>query len=225
MNAEFFTLASIAAVNPSLLAVDLLLVMNRRPRAMLWCVLLGGVGMAIVLGLLDVLVIRSNIIKTQGSLSPGAGLALGLLLLAAAALLLTGRFHKQRESGPSPGRNPKDKSSWTERALREPRPWLAVVVGAVLGLPGAIYLSALHHLGTGKFSTETKVVAVFLFAIIEFALIILPLILLALWPATAATVLRHSQEWLSHHGRQLGAWIALILGTYLTISSFVSLLG
>ena len=34
MNAEFFALAFIAALNPKLLALDLLLIENRRPRAM-----------------------------------------------------------------------------------------------------------------------------------------------------------------------------------------------
>jgi Sap-like sulfolipid-1-addressing protein len=136
MNAEFFTLAFTAAANPSLLAVDLVLMVNRRPRAMPWCVLLGGVGIAVLAGLVDVLVIRSDVVKTQGSLSPGADLALGLLLLAAGVLLLTGRFRRQREPGPAPEGGAKEKSSWMERALREPRLGLAVLIGAVLGLPG-----------------------------------------------------------------------------------------
>jgi hypothetical protein len=34
MNAEFFALAFTAALNPKLLALDLLLIENRRPRAM-----------------------------------------------------------------------------------------------------------------------------------------------------------------------------------------------
>jgi hypothetical protein len=38
MNAEFFALAFTAALNPKLLAVDLLLIENRRPRAMFLCV-------------------------------------------------------------------------------------------------------------------------------------------------------------------------------------------
>ena len=37
MNAEFFTLAFLAALNPKLLALDLLLIENRRPRAMFVC--------------------------------------------------------------------------------------------------------------------------------------------------------------------------------------------
>ena len=43
MNAEFLALAFVAALNPKLLALDLLLVENRRPRAMFLCVLLGGI--------------------------------------------------------------------------------------------------------------------------------------------------------------------------------------
>ena len=42
MNAGFFALAFTAALNPKLLALDLLLIENRRPRAMFLCVLLGG---------------------------------------------------------------------------------------------------------------------------------------------------------------------------------------
>ena len=117
------------------------------------------------------------------------------------------------------------KSNWMERALQQPRLGLAVLVGAVLGLPGAIYLTALHGLVSGNWSTTTQVVAVFVFAIIEFTLIIVPLILLAVRPEGAAAALERLQDWLSEHGRQLVAWIALVLGAYLTVSSLVSLLG
>src|SRR5215831_8300771 len=102
---------------------------------------------------------------------------------------------------------------------------LAVVVGAVLGLPGAVYLTALHLLVSDKSPTDTRVVAVFLFAIIEFTLIIVSLILLTLRPKDAAAMIGRSQEWLKRHGRQLSAYVALGLGAYLTISSLVSLLG
>ena len=42
VNAEFSALAFTAALNPKLLALDLLLIENRRPRAMFLCALLGG---------------------------------------------------------------------------------------------------------------------------------------------------------------------------------------
>src|SRR6266571_2498063 len=87
MNAEFFALAFLAALNPKLLALDLLLIENRRPRAMFLCLLLGGMTVALTIGLLDVLVFRADAIKAQGKVSAGVDLALGLLLLAAEALL------------------------------------------------------------------------------------------------------------------------------------------
>jgi Sap, sulfolipid-1-addressing protein len=98
MNAEFFALAFVAALNPKLLAVDLLLIENRRPRAMFLCVLIGGITVALTIGLLDVLVFHADALKAQGTVSAGVDLALGLLLLAAGALVATGRLHGRRKA-------------------------------------------------------------------------------------------------------------------------------
>ena len=62
MNAEFFVLAFTAALNPKLLALDLLLIENRRPRAMFLCVLLGGMTVALTIGLLDVLTVHADFV-------------------------------------------------------------------------------------------------------------------------------------------------------------------
>ena len=103
MNAEFFALAFLSALNPKLLALDLLLIENRRPRAMFSCLLLGGMTVALTIGLLDVLVFHADAIKAQGTVSAGVDLAVGVLLLAAGALLATGRLHGLAQ-GTSPGR-------------------------------------------------------------------------------------------------------------------------
>src|ERR1700747_1939619 len=93
MNAEFFALAFLSALNPKLLALDLLLIENRRPRAMFLCLLAGGLTVALTIGLLDVLVFHADAINHQVSISAGVDLALGLFLLAVGALLATGRLH------------------------------------------------------------------------------------------------------------------------------------
>jgi hypothetical protein len=97
MNAEFFALAFLSGRNPKLLALDLLLIENRRPRAMFLCLLLGGTTVALTVGLLDVLVFHADAIKHQASVSAGVDLAIGLLLLAIGALLATGRVHRRRK--------------------------------------------------------------------------------------------------------------------------------
>ena len=91
MNAGFFVLTFTAALNPKLLALDLLLIENRRPRAMFLCVLLGGMIVALTIGLLDVLTVHADAITSQGKASAGVDLAVGLLLLTAGGLLATGR--------------------------------------------------------------------------------------------------------------------------------------
>jgi hypothetical protein len=228
MNAEFFALAFLSALNPKLLAIDLLLIENRRPRAMFLCLLLGGLTVATTIGLLDVLVFHADAIKAQGKVSAGVDLALGLLLLAAGALLATGRLHGRRKApvpaGDGPPAKPEKKDGWAQRVLSEPRTGLAMLVGALIGIPGATYLTALHNLVTGKSSTAVQVLAVIIFVIIDFLLIIVPFAFLELRPEATKALLKRSQDWLLSHALQLMATVALLLGGYLAVSGVVRLI-
>ena len=229
MNGEFFVLAFTAALNPKLLALDLLLIENRRPRAMFACILAGGLGVAIAIGFVDVLFVHADAVKSQGKVS--AGVRPG----GRPDLACTGRHAADRRAarrrkaalaadGP-PGKRKKEKGEgWAQRSLREPRLGLAVFIGVLVGLPGASYIAALHNLIAGKNPTATQVAAVIVFAIIEFLLIIVPWALLELRPEGTAAMLRKSQAWLAGHARQLLAGVAVILGAYLVISALVRLL-
>jgi hypothetical protein len=229
MNAEFFVLAFFAALNPKLLAIDLLLIENRRPRAMFLCILLGGFTVGITIGLLDVLVFHLDAIKSQKTVSAGVDLALGLLLLAVGALVATGRLHGRRKQ-PVPAGNiqpetpqKEKKDGWAERILAEPRLGLAMLIGAVCGIPGASYLTGLHILISSKSSTANQIIGVILFVLIEFLLIIIPFAFLELRPEATKAYLKRSQQWLAGHTRQLIAYTALILGAYLAVSALVRL--
>jgi hypothetical protein len=228
MNAEFFALAFLSALNPKLLALDLLLIENRRPRAMFLCLLLGGMTVALTIGLLDVLIFHADAIKAQASVSAGVDLILGLFLLAAGGLLATGRLHGRHKvpvpAGDGQPEKPEKKEGWAQRLLAEPRLGLAMLVGALIGIPGASYLTALHNLVTGKSSTATQVVAVVIFVLIDFLLIIIPFVFLELRPEATKARLKYSQDWLLSHALQLMATIALLLGAYLAISGLVRLI-
>jgi hypothetical protein len=227
MNAEFFALAFFAALNPKLLAIDLLLIENRRPRAMFLCILLGGLTVGLTIGLLDVLVFHIDAISSQKTVSAGVDLALGLFLLAAGALVATGRLHGRRKApvpaGDGHPEQPEKKDGWAQRALAEPRLGLAMLIGAVCGIPGASYLTGLHILITSKSSTANQVVGVVLFVLIEFLLIIIPFVSLELWPEATKARLKTAQDWLVGHARQLMAYTALILGAYLAVSALIRL--
>jgi hypothetical protein len=228
MNAEFFVLAFTAALNPKLLAIDLLLIENRRPRAMFLCVLLGGFAVGITVGLLDVLVFHLDAISSQKTVSAGVDLAVGLLLVAAGALVVTGRLRARRKTavpagGGLPDTREKEKKDGWARLLAEPRLGLAMLIGAVCGIPGATYLAGLHILITSKASTVNQVVGVVLFVLIEFLLIIVPFVFLEMRPEATKTALANAQQWLLGHARQLIAYTALIVGAYLTVSALVRL--
>jgi hypothetical protein len=227
MNAEFFALAFFAALNPKLLAIDLLLIENRRPRAMFLCILLGGLTVGLTIGLLDVLLFHIDAVNSQKTVSAGVDLALGLFLLAAGALVATGRLHGRRKApvpaGDGHPEQPEKKDGWAQRALAEPRLGLAMLIGAVCGIPGASYLTGLHILITSKSSTANQVVGVVLFVLIEFLLIIIPFVSLELWPEATKARLKTAQAWLVGHARQLMGYTALILGAYLAVSALVRL--
>jgi Sap, sulfolipid-1-addressing protein len=232
VNVEFFLLAIGSALNPKLLAIDLLLARNRRARAMFLCVLSGAFVVALTIGLIDVLVIRANVINAQRRASADVDLALGVLLLTTGSLIFAGRLPRRPARSPSSlSKDPQavravraEKNGWARRVLREPRPGIAVVIGAIIGLPGALYLTALHKLVTGNLAATTQVIAVVVFVVIELSLIIVPFLFLELRPAGTAAMLERSQGWLLTYARQAIAWIAVVLGAYLVISALIRLL-
>jgi hypothetical protein len=100
---------------------------------------------------------------------------------------------------------------------------VAIVVGALIGLPGAAYLTALHNLVAGHYSTAIQVVAVVVFVVIEFLLIIVPFVFLELRPEATKAFLKNAQNWLAGHVHLLIAYVCLILGACLAISAVVRL--
>jgi hypothetical protein len=173
--------------------------------------------------------VHADAISHQGKASAGVDLAIGLLL-AVGLLLATGRLHGRKPApvpaGNAPPEQPEKtekKDSWAARVLPEPRLGLAMLVGALIGRLGASYLTALHHLVAGKYSTATQVIAVVVFVVIEFLLIIIPFVSLELRPEATKALLKRYQDWLLGHALQLMVAIAVLLGAYLTVSGLVRL--
>ncbi len=103
MTGTFLALTFVSALNPKLFAADLLLIENARPRLMFACFQLGGVGMSLAIGLLDVFVVHADAINTQGSASAGLDLALGVPLLAIGVLVATSWSHGRRRAAAEEG--------------------------------------------------------------------------------------------------------------------------
>jgi ABC-type Na+ efflux pump permease subunit len=222
VNAYFFGLALLSAANPKLLGVDLLLIGNRRARAMFLAFLVGCVTVTLAVGIVDVLVVHADTIKTQGSASATLELVLGAALLLFGVLLGTGHIHRRQKGRAARRRGEGDrKESRMTEALTKPRLGIAVLVGAVVGTPGASYIVALHHLVAGHYSTANQIVGVVLFSLIEYVLIIIPFIFLCFRPEATERELRAFTGWLRSHAQQLITWVAILVGTYMVIDGIV----
>ena len=227
----FFALAFIAAANPKLLAIDLLLIENRRPSAMFASILAAGIATGVIVGIIILLALPASAYHSERQASAGLDIAIGAVLLLVGGLLMTGiltrvwsRRRRSDRSGKTSGNKRKFGTDWVQQALREPHLWVAFLVGFICGLPGAAYLTALHNLRHSKTSTGVEVVAVFIFMIIAFLLIIVPWVLLLVWPTGTADALRGALAWVTGHAIALIAWICVLLGVYLTISGIVRVL-
>jgi hypothetical protein len=227
MNAAFFGLACLAALNPKLLVVDLILAANKRPRLMFVCFLLGGMGLGLTVGLLDVLVLHVDALKTQNHASGGLDLALGIPLLAVGALLATDHVHirRLRRHHPPKGKRPSKLAVWAQQVLHEPRYGLAVLIGAAVGTPGASYLLALHKLISSKTPTTVAVIAVIVFVIINWVLVLVPFAFLMARPQGAEDALKRFEHWLTSHEPQIIAGVCLLAGAYMVITGLVRVLS
>jgi hypothetical protein len=214
-----------AALNPKLLVVDLLLIGNRRPIPMFVCFMLGGIGLALAIGLVDVFLLQADAIKTQGSASAGLDLALGIPLVAAGALLASGRLHRrQRQPHPRPADKPPPRiQAWAQRVLHEPKFALAIIIGAAAGTPGGEYILALHGLVTGNAATAVQAADVVVFVVIEFALVIIPFAFLVARPEGVKAAVERFKVWLIKHALQVVGAVALVAGGYMVISGVLRL--
>jgi hypothetical protein len=83
---------------------------------MFLCLLLGGMTVALTIGLLDVLTVHADAISSQGKASAGVDLAAGLVLLAGGGLLATGRLHGRRRAPVPAGLR---RRAWRPRRARQ----------------------------------------------------------------------------------------------------------
>jgi hypothetical protein len=224
MNLAFFGLALVAAVNPKLLGADLLLAENRRPQLMFLCFLLGGLGLSVSIGLIDVVFLQATGVKTERSLSGGIDLLLGSVLVLVGVLVATGRLGRRRARPAEPGARDEAKG-WGERILGEPRPGLAILVGALAGTPGATYIVALKQLVTSDSSIPMQAVGVVAFNLIMFAPMIIPLVLLDTWPEATKARLHGISNWIARHTRGLIAGVTLSVGVYMIVTGIARVAG
>lgn len=214
-----------AAFYPTLLAVVVVALTRPAPARLLAAFLIGGFIASVLIGFALLAFADSTDLMSGDrghSLGGGAQLVVGLLSLAIAATLMSGRALPHRKRHKAEAAEAKD--PWSKRLLQRDSLPIAFALGIVLDLPSLWYLTALARISEASYSTSTDVALVLVFNLIMFLLIEIPLAFFVFAPQRAGEFTASFNTWLRANLRMIGAFVAAALGAYLTIAGLADLL-
>ena len=175
-------LAVLAGLSPAVLLIAAVYLGSSRPRMVGACYLAGAVTMSVIMGIVVLVVLRTSGLSLPHRHQPryGLRLGLGLLLLAAAALLA-------RRGRKPPGAK-RARPGLVSRMVARPSPASAFAVGVLLFAPGLTFIAAVQVIATARASLELTVAAVSIVVALNVMLAWLPLLAHVVAPATTPAV-------------------------------------
>jgi hypothetical protein len=224
---RFFILSLTAALNPTLFAAVMVMLLSTSAKRLMLGYLLGACMTSITVGLVILLALpeSSGVSTARNSLSPAMDLALGLIALLVGLVLGSGppkRIRERREKRRLEGE--KKTPRW-RRALDEGSPRVTFAVGAVLSLPGASYLVALDILNKQDLSRGANVISVIAFNLIMLLLVELPLLGYVLAPDWTFKAVEGFQAWISRDARRIATRAASVVGALLILRGIIEFLS
>ena len=226
---DIFLLAFLAALYPSLLAATTVMLMLPHPKRLLVGYLLGAAMTSITLGLVIVFTLRHSGLTTttQATLGPAEDIALGCLALAIAFVLRSGRdralAERRRERKAAKGKEKQGPPRW-QQALGRGSARTTFVVGALLTLPGATYITALYRISDESLSDPLTVLTVLAFNVIMLMLLEIPLLAYTFAPDWTPKAIERFKHRLSERGRIWGIRVAATLGLLMIARGVLALI-
>ena len=219
--ANVFLLSLVAMANPALLAAVTAMLLLPEPKKLMFGYLLGAYTTSITAGLLIVFSVHgtSSENTSKHKASPAEDIILGLLLLATAVVLATGKDQqlKQRRERRKHAKHTADKTKvpWSERMIAKGSARITFVVGALLSFPGLAYLDALDHIVKLNPGTPATVLLVLYFCLMQQILLELPLLGYLFTPQRTDTAVTNFKAWVARRGRRVAVIGAAIIGLLL----------
>ena len=227
MGGAFF-FAFTAALNPTLLAASMVMLLLPNPKRLLIGYLLGAMMTSMTLGLVIVFSLQgsSAVSTAQNTLSPAANFAIGAIALTIAFVLATDRDKgmSERRREKKAAKEPKAPRRW-QQFLGRGSARDAFIVGALLTLPGGSYLAGLNRIADQNLSTTATVLSVLAFNLIMLALLEVPTLGYILAPESTPDRVARFKAALSRHGRRAEIWGASIIGGLLIVRGTIELLA
>ena len=224
---DVFFLAFLAALYPTLLAATTVMLLLPHPKRLLIGYLLGAAMTSVTLGLVIVFTLRHSglVHTTQATLGPGADIALGLLALTIAFVLGSGRDQRvvERRRERKAAKGPTGAPRW-QQALGRGSARTTVVVGALLTLPGATYITALYRIADENLADPLTVAVILAFNLIMLMLLEIPLLAYTIAPDWTPKAVERFKAALRERGRGWAVRGAAIVGILLIARGIVTLL-
>jgi hypothetical protein len=229
---SIFLLSLAAMANPTLIAAVTVMLLLPSPKRLMFGYLLGAYLTAITIGLVIVFTLSgSSTTGGEPSVGPVEDIVIGLLSLALAFVLRTGRdrpFEERRrakkESKPEAKREAgKPTESLPLRLLGKGNPWVTFLVGAALSFPGVSYLAALTRMHKLNASTVETVLLVVGFVVVELLLLEVPLLGFVFAPDRTERAVSGFKGWIGRKGRTAVVIGATVIGVWLLIRGILSL--
>ena len=227
-------LALLAAVSPTALLIVTVYLGSARPRATVLCYLAGAIAMSVLVGVVALILLRSGHLQLRSNRTPRYGLrtGLGLLILAAAAVVAARRSAPrpaprpapQPETPAAPGA-PGAATGMIARLTARPSPLTALLSGAVVFAPSLTFIAAVQVIATAQESPPLSALGLALVIGIYVASVWLPFVAYLAFPGPAARWLAAFNGWLQAHGRVLLIGALTVAGAYLTINGLAGLIG
>jgi hypothetical protein len=225
---DVFFLAFIAALYPTLLAATTVMLMMPHPKRLLVGYLLGAAMTSVTLGLLIVFALQDSEVLDSGktTLGPGEDILLGLLALAIAFVLGSGRDERlaarRKARQAAKGKIKEGPPRW-QRELGRGSARVTFAVGAVLTLPGATYITALSRIADEELATPLTVLSVLAFNLIMLALLELPLLSYTVAPEWTPRAIERGKALLRRRGRVWATRAALAFGALMILRGALTL--
>ncbi len=225
---QVILLSLTASLNPTLVAATTVMLLLPSPSKLMLGYLLGAYVTSITLGLVIVFSLpnSSTTNTTENTISPAVDIGLGVIALAVAFVLYSGRAERLRERRQARKAQEPDKGPprW-QRELSKGSAKTTFVIGALLTLPGASYLAGLHEIHKLKYSTTATVLVVIGFNLVMMWLLEVPLAAFLVAPDWTPRAIDRAKQWVSRHAHMFAIRGFTLVGALLVIKGLIGLVG
>ena len=225
---QVILLSLTASLNPTLVAATTVMLLLPSPKKLMLGYLAGAYMTSITLGLVIVFSLSNSSASntTENTISPAVDIAVGVIALALAFVLHTGRQERltERRRARKAAKPDTGPPRW-QRELSKGSAKTTFVIGALLTLPGASYLAGLDEIHKLKYSTIATVLVVIGFNLVMLWLLEVPLASFLVAPDWTPGAIERAKSWVSRHAHMFAVRGLTALGALLIIKGLIGLLG